>query len=191
MLDFILASGSQSRLKLLRQIGAEPKSIKPADIDETPLKKEKPIDYVQRIAKLKAETIAINNPNENILSGDSIVVVNNKIIQKPKNKQDIELFLKMYSGKNIKCYSAVYFIKKNGSISKKLVLTKIKFKHLSQKDINDILNNKENLAYSSAGGLVLEGLTEALIKSINGSYSNILGLPLYDVRNMFVSAGIM
>ena len=191
MLDFILASGSQSRLKLLRQIGAEPKSIKPADIDETPLKKEKPIDYVQRIAKLKAETIAINNPNENILSGDSIVVVNNKIIQKPKNKQDIELFLKMYSGKNIKCYSAVYFIKKNGSISKKLVLTKIKFKHLSQKDINDILNNEENLAYSSAGGLVLEGLTEALIKSINGSYSNILGLPLYDVRNMFVSAGIM
>lgn len=191
MLDFILASGSQSRLKLLRQMGAEPKSIKPADIDETPLKKEKPIDYVQRIAKLKAETIAINNPNENILSGDSIVVVNNKIIQKPKNKQDIELFLKMYSGKNIKCYSAVYFIKKNGSISKKLVLTKIKFKHLSQKDINDILNNKENLAYSSAGGLVLEGLTEALIKSINGSYSNILGLPLYDVRNMFVSAGIM
>lgn len=191
MLDFILASGSQSRLKLLRQMGAEPKSIKPADIDETPLKKEKPIDYVQRIAKLKAETIAINNPNENILSGDSIVVVNNRIIQKPKNKQDIELFLKMYSGKNIKCYSAVYFIKKNGSISKKLVLTKIKFKHLSQKDINDILNNEENLAYSSAGGLVLEGLTEALIKSINGSYSNILGLPLYDVRNMFVSAGIM
>lgn len=191
MLDFILASGSKSRLKLLRQIGAEPKSIKPADIDETPLKKEKPILYVQRMAKLKAETIAINNPNENILSGDSIVVVNNKIIQKPKNKQDIELFLKMYSGKNIKCYSAVYLIKKNSSISKKLVLTKIKFKHLSQKDINDILNNEENLTYSSAGGLVLEGLTEALIKSINGSYSNILGLPLYDVRNMFVSAGIM
>ena len=191
MLDFILASGSQSRLKLLRQIGAEPKSIKPADIDETPLKKEKPILYVQRMAKVKAETIATNNPNENILSGDSIVVVNNRIIQKPKNKQDIELFLKMYSGKNIKCYSAVYLIKKDGSFSKKLVLTKIKFKHLSQKDINDILNNEENLTYSSAGGLVLEGLTEALIKSINGSYSNILGLPLYDVRNMFVSAGIM
>lgn len=191
MLDFILASGSESRLKLLKQIGAEPKSIKPADIDETPLKKEKPIDYIQRMAKTKAEAIAINNKNENILSGDSIVVVNNRIIQKPKNKQDIELFLRMYSGKNIKCYSAIHLIKKNGSISKKIVLTKIKFKHLSQRDINDILNNEENLAYSSAGGLMLEGLTEALIKSINGSYSNILGLPLYDVRNMFISAGIM
>ncbi|MBO4956558.1 MAG: septum formation protein Maf [Rickettsiales bacterium] len=191
MLDFILASGSQVRLKLLRQIGVEPKAIKPADIDETPLKKEKPIDYVQRMAKMKAEAIAGDNQNENVLSADSIVVVRNRIIQKPKDKKEIELFLNMYSGKNVKCYSAVYFIKKNGSVSKKLVLTKIKFKHLTSKDINDVLSDEKNLAYSSAGGLLLEGFTECLIKSINGSYSNILGLPLYDVRNMLISAGVL
>ena len=66
MLDFILASGSQVRLKLFRQIGVEPKAIRSANIDETPLKKEKPIDYVQRMAKMKAETIAVDNQKENI-----------------------------------------------------------------------------------------------------------------------------
>lgn len=189
--DFILASGSKVRLKLLKQIGIAPKNICPADIDETPLKKEKPEDYVQRMAKNKAEKIAEQYKNENILSADSIVVVRNKIIQKPKDKEDIIDFLNMYSGKNIKCYTAVYLIRKDNIISKKLILTKIKFKHLNKRDIDDVLSREENISYSSAGGLMLEGFTECLVKSIHGSYSNILGLPLYDIRNMFISANIL
>lgn len=91
--------------------------------------------------------------------------------------------------KDIESVTTVFLNKiKNNKYNKK------DFKVDLFEDLNYIknrLNNEENLTYSSAGGLVLEGLTEALIKSINGSYSNILGLPLYDVRNMFVSAGIM
>ncbi|MBR2141291.1 MAG: septum formation protein Maf [Rickettsiales bacterium] len=191
MTDIILASGSKNRLELLNKIGVFPKLVQPADIDETPLKKEKPEDYVQRVAREKVEFVAKYHKNENILSADSIVSVNNRIIQKPKDVEDVKSFLKLYSGKNIKLYTAVYLIKKDGSISKKLVLTKAKFKHLNQRDLEDVLKEKNNaINYSCAGGLSVEGYIECFIKRIDGSYSNIIGLPLYDVRNMLISAGI-
>ena len=145
----------------------------------------------QRVAREKVEFVAKYHKNENILSADSIVSVNNRIIQKPKDVEDVKSFLKLYSGKNIKLYTAVYLIKKDGSISKKLVLTKAKFKHLNQRDLEDVLKEKNNaINYSCAGGLSVEGYIECFIKRIDGSYSNIIGLPLYDVRNMLISAGI-
>ena len=190
MADFILASGSKDRLNLLvNNLNCKPKQITPADIDETPLKKEKPTAYVVRMSNTKALTIKEKFKNDNILAADSIVVVNNKIIQKPKDIEELKYFLSLYSGKNVKCYTSVTFIKKNGDLINKLVLSKVKFKVFNNRDINDLLR-EENISLNTAGGIKIEGFCQALIKKIDGSYSNIRGLPLYEVRNILISAGI-
>lgn len=188
-MDFILASGSKSRLELLKKISCVPKNVVPADIDETPLKKEKPEDYVKRIAKLKALGVAEKYNEENILAADSIVVINRQIIQKPKDVKEIKNFLKKYSNRNVKVLTSVCFIKKDGTITQKVVLTKLKFKSLNPRDIDDCINHSLNL--NCAGGISIEGFCECLVKSINGSYSNIIGLPLYETRNILISAGVL
>lgn len=190
MLDFILASGSQSRLELLKSVDCEPKKVYPANIDEAPLKKEKPENYVKRISLNKALYVKSVFKDDNILSADSIIVAKNRIIQKPKNIDELKYFLTLYSGKNIKCYTSVSFIKKDNTVINKLVLTKIKFKVFNNRDINDILNEK-NISLNTAGGIKIEGFCECLVKRINGSYSNIKGLPLYEARNILISHGIL
>ncbi|MDR1498699.1 MAG: Maf family nucleotide pyrophosphatase [Rickettsiales bacterium] len=189
MANFILASGSESRLRLLKQIYCTPDEVVLANIDETPLRREKPEIYVKRMAKSKAEGVAREYKNKNILAADSIIVANRQIIQKPRNSEETEIFLNLYSGKNIKSLTAVYLIKQDGSHSEKLVETKLKFKHFNQRDISDC--KKYNHAENRAGGINIEGFIECMIKSIHGSYSNIVGLPLYEVRNMLISANIL
>lgn len=188
-MDFILASSSKSRLELLKQINCTPKLIISPDIDESVKKKEKVFEYVQRIVKEKAEKILIEYKNENILSADTIVVCKNIIIQKLNTKKEAEHFFKLYSGKNVKVLTAICFISKIGKISKKLIETKIKFKHLNQKDLDDLLF----YAYTPycSGGFSIESFSESVIKSINGSYSNIKGLPLYETRNILISNNIL
>ncbi len=188
-MDFILASQSKFRLQLLEKIYCVPKKIVPADIDESPLKKEKPEDYVKRIAKSKAMKVAENYKNENILAADSIVALNRQIIQKPHDVEETKTFLKKYSNKNIRALTGVCFIKKDGALILKLVETKIKFKSLNDRDINDSIKYSKNL--SCAGGISIENFSECLIKKINGSYSNIVGLPLYEVRNILISCGVL
>jgi septum formation protein len=188
MSDFILASASESRLKLLEQARFVPKAIIPADIDETPLKKEKPTNYVIRISKEKAAKVAKDSPHENILAADTIVVARNMIVQKLGKEEDIHRYFKLYSGRNIKVLTGVCFIAKNGLITSKLVESKVKFKHMSERDIEDVI--KYGNIFGCAGGLRMESFCEVLVKRINGSYSNILGLPLCDTRNLLISNGI-
>lgn len=186
MLDFILASGSESRINLLKNINYEPRMIYPANIDETPFKKEKPEDYVKRMSSSKALFVKNIFKEDNVLAADSIVVAKNKIIQKPKDIEELKYFLKLYSGKNIKCYTSISFIKKNNDAVNKLVLTKVKFKVFNNRDIEEILDDR-NISMNTAGGIRVEGFCECLIKRIDGSYSNIRGLPLYETRNILIS----
>ena len=186
--DFILGSSSQIRLEILKLANYTPKKIVKPQIDETPLKKEKPICYVERIAKEKAEYIQQLNNGENILSADTIVVANNKIIQKPKDFDEIKNNLKLFSNRNIKVITAIYFINKKDIHTAKIITTKIKFKHFNQRDIDDLL--KYGCDLNCAGGVKVEGFMASMIKNINGEYTNILGMPLYEVRNIFISNGI-
>ena len=189
--DFILASGSKGRLNLLKDcLHCEPKLICPANIDETPLKKEKPQDYNIRMSNTKALSIKEKFKDDNILAADSIVVVNNRILQKPKDIEELKYFLSLYSGRNVKCYTCITFIRKNGELINKLVLTKVKFKVLNNRDINDILK-EENISLDTAGGIKIEGFCQSLVKKIDGSYSNITGLPMYETRNILISSGVL
>ena len=188
MSKFILGSGSPIRLELLKKINFYPDIVEPSNIDETPLKKEKPIDYVKRIAKSKAYALHGKYFGEVILCADTIASTESRIIQKPKDDEEIKKFLKHYSNRNVKTITSVFMITADNKEVQKIVETKIKFKTLNQRDIDEYVNG--GYGRGKAGGLAIESLADSFIIKIVGSYSNILGLPLYETRNMLISAGV-
>ena len=185
--DFILASGSPQRRALLAQIGYVPKKIEPADIDEHVLDEEKPLPYIRRIARAKATAVASLNPNENILSADTIIVVGQKIIQKSPNDIAETEVLKMISGRTHRVITSVCLINKAGHISQKTVTTKIMMKHLTAKEIEEYIKSGE---WHGVAGYKIEGMLAGFVKRIVGSYSGVVGLPLYETKNLLNSAGI-
>lgn len=188
MIKFVLGSASPSRLQLLKQINVKPDIIAPADIDETPQKKEKPLDYVKRMAESKAETLHKKYFGDIILTADTIINYQSRIIQKPHNNEEIRELLNFYSSKNIKVITSIYMITSDNKRAKKTVETTLKFKHLSKLDIDEyILGEYGN---GKAGGIAIESMMDSFIIRIIGSYSNIMGMPLYETRNMLISAGV-
>ena len=188
MVNFVLGSSSKIRLKLLEQINVKPDIIAPADIDETPNKKENPLDYVKRMAESKARCLHTKYFGDVILSADTIMNYQSRIIQKPKDNKEVEKLLEFYSGKNIKVITSVYMITSDNKTAQKTVETTLKFKHLSRLDIGEYVARGYGLG--KAGGVAIESMMESFVIRIIGSYSNIMGLPLYETRNMLISAGI-
>ena len=190
MPKFVLASSSPFRLNLLRKINFVPDIVEGANIDETPYKKEKPLDYVKRMAETKAETLNQKYFGNIILAADTIVNYQTRIIQKPKDKDELISMIKSYSNRSIKLITSVYLIKEDNKRSRKTVITSVKFKPLNQRDIDDYMNIKDIDLMINCGGIAFETLMESFVVRIIGYYSNILGLPLYTVRNMLISAGV-
>ncbi|GMO60910.1 MAG: Maf-like protein [Rickettsiales bacterium] len=187
MKRFILGSGSASRKNLIQQAGFIPDLIEAPDIDETPLKKEKPLDYIKRIAKTKCESLTKKYSDDVILCADTIVSMQNKIFQKAKTDEEVLQCLKQYSGKTTKLITSVC-VYSNGKIAQKTITTSIKYKNFDEKEIADYIKSKQGIG--KAGGIMIEGMLESFVIKIIGNYSNIMGLPLYYVNNMLVSAGI-
>ena len=188
MTRFILGSSSPSRLLLLRQAKFEPDVIAPADIDETPLKKEKPIDYVKRVSELKVRALHEKYFGDVILTADTIIATKSLIMRKAHTDNDVEEFLHHISGRNIRVITSVCVINADNKMAKKTIITSLKYKHLNEIDIKEYIKSGEGL--NKAGGVCIEGMMESFVIKIIGSYSNIMGLPLYETRNMLVSAGI-
>lgn len=185
--DFILASGSSDRYKLLEQVGFLPKRVNPADIDETRMAHEKPLPYVKRMAMEKALAAAKANPNENILAADTIVSAGLRIIQKSKNDAEQEAVMRLLSGRNHKVISAVCLIDKNGKISQRCVTTRITMKRLSEEEIAHYVSSKE---WVGVCGYRIDGLLGGYVKNMVGSFSGVVGLPLYETINLLKGAGI-
>lgn len=185
--NFILASGSPDRYKLLEQMNFLPKGVKPANIDENRLKYERPLPYVKRMALEKAKAVAKENPNENVLAADTIVAVGLRIIQKSKNEQEQEAVMRLLSGRNHKVISAICLIDKNGKITQRCVITRITMKHLSEEEIKEYVLSKE---WVGVCGYRIDGILGGFVKSIVGSFSGVVGLPLYETRNLLKGAGI-
>jgi len=139
VVKFVLGSGSKSRLHLLEQINVIPDVVVPADIDETPKKKENPFDYVKRMAETKAEFLHGRYFGNVILAADTIINHQSRIIQKPHDDEEIRNLLEFYSSKSIKVITSVYMINSDNKRAKKTVSTTIKFKHLSKLDIDEYL----------------------------------------------------
>lgn len=185
--DFILASGSPQRLALLRQVGFEPKKIAPADIDESTHKNEKPNAYVKRMALEKAKKTAELMPNENVLAGDTVVCVGRKILHKAKNKQEQTEIMTLLSGRSSKVISAVCLIGRDGRVVQRCVVSRVLTKKLSSAEIEKYVAGGE---WQGCSGYKIEGSFAGFVRKIIGSYSGIVGLPLFETLNMLKGMGI-
>lgn len=185
--DFILASGSPQRAALLAQIGYIPKLIEPADIDESEKKGEKASAYVKRMACEKAKKIAEQHPGEVILGADTIVVVGAKILHKCKTDEEQTKVMELLSGKAHRVLSAVCIINSTGRHSVRLNTTRVLMKKLTNEEIRNYVANHE---WVGCCGYKIEGELAALVTKMIGSYSGVVGLPLYETRNLLLGVGI-
>jgi len=186
-MELILASASPRRLELLKQIGITPDKITPANIDETPLRRELPAVYTQRMAREKALAIHATNPKSFIIASDTSVVLGRRILQKAENEAEAEFFLKLLSGRRHRVLSGVSVICPKGTQATKLITSTVKFKPLSDEDIKEYIASHE--WKDKAGGYAIQGLAAKYISFISGSYSNIVGLPLYETSIMLKGIG--
>lgn len=185
--DYILASGSPQRIALLRQVAYEPKEILPADICEDCLLYEKALPYVRRMAQEKARHVASLRPNENILACDTVVVAGQRILHKSKNDDEQRAVMQMLSGKTHRVISSVCLINKNGKLSQRTVSTKITMKLLTPQEIEDYVACGE---WHNVCGYKIEGKLAGYVKRMVGSYSGVVGLPLYETLSILKGEGI-
>jgi len=187
--NFILASASPRRVELLSQIGIIPDQIIPADVDETPLENEKPASLAARLARKKAEKVFLENEGSFVLASDTVVACGNRILGKAIGAQQAYQFLKLLSGRRHNVYTGVCFITPKGEISVRTVNTVVKFKNMDQGDLDYYLGQDE--WHGKAGGYAIQGLAARFIRGINGSYSNVVGLPLFETSQLLKGRGYL
>jgi septum formation protein len=184
----VLASASSRRLELLNKINIVPEIIQAANIDETPKKKEKPIEYCKRLAREKGDFVFQNYPDMTVLSADTIVFCSNKIFGKASSDEEARSFLNFFSGRKHSVLTAIYLRNKN--LSKiKYSISKVTFIRLEKKDIDIYLATRE--WENKAGAYAIQGYAERFVKTVNGSYSNIVGLPLQQAFNLLKTSNLI
>lgn len=183
----VLASASPRRLELLKQVGIIPDAVVPADIDETPLKNELPTAYVRRVANGKAKAVRETHKSHFILSADTTVAVGRRILGKSEDTTEIAKWLSLLSGRRHRVITGVSLITPDGKQRDKLVTSIVQFKRLTERDIEKYIASDE--WRGKAGGYGIQGQASGLISYISGSYTGIVGLPLYETLNMLESAG--
>lgn len=179
-MKLILASASPQRKELLGNVGIVPDEIIPADIDETPFKNEKPRDYVKRVAIAKAEEVAKNNDGI-ILAADTIAAVGTRIIGKAADEAEARKHISLMAGRKHTVYTGVCVIA-GEKRSVKVVETKVRFKKLTPQELDWYIATGEWKGRS--GSFTLMGAASAFIESVHGSHTNVIGLPVCEVRNI-------
>jgi len=185
---FILASASPRRLQLLERIGVRPDHILPAGLDETPGKQELPLQYANRMAEEKALHIYQQHPTAIVLGADTVVACGRRILPKADNAPTARTCLQLLSGRRHRVITSVCLITPDKTIYKKTVMTSVKFKRLSAGEVDRYIATGQ--WQGKAGGYSIQESAECLIQAIQGSYSNIVGLPLYETRHLLLHAGL-
>jgi septum formation protein len=177
----ILASSSPRRLELLAQVGITPVEISPTHINEEPLDREKPADLALRLAEEKLLACPTKEDHF-ILAADTVVACGQRILPKAEDESQARFCLGLLSGRRHKVYGGLALRTASDKIFSRLVVTTVQFKKMDPKEIDLYLRSKE--WQGKAGGYAIQGLAAQYIKSIQGSYSNIVGLSLYDTLQM-------
>ena len=181
-LRLVLGSASPRRLALLAQIGVRPDAILPAEIDETPRPREEPRALAERLASEKAlASAAIAAGRADLtpcltLGADTVVGVGRRILPKCETREDAKLCLDLLSGRGHRVFTGLALVTGGGAVRRRLVETRLRFKHLSPNEVEAYLASAE--WRGKAGGYAIQGLAGAFVERLVGSYSNVVGLPL-------------
>jgi septum formation protein len=190
---FVLASGSPRRLALINQVGIEPDMLLPADVNETPLRGELPRACATRLAKAKAQAaLTIVRQDEDvkgsfILAADTVVAVGRRILPKAELLEEASQCLRLLSGRNHRVYTAICLVTPKEGFRQRLVETRVRFKRLSDMDMEAYLASGE--WRGKAGGYAAQGLAGTFIVKMVGSYTNVIGLPLYESMALLEGEG--
>ncbi|TVR99102.1 MAG: septum formation protein Maf [Rhodospirillales bacterium] len=183
----ILASASPRRLELLAQIGIRPDLVLPTDVDESPLKRELPRDTAQRLARAKAEAAAAVQPDGLVIAADTVVACGRRCLPKPDDPETARQCLALLSGRRHRVYGGVAVRAPDRAATVRLVTTVVAFKRLSEAEVAGYLASGE--WGGKAGGYAIQGLAALFVRWIAGSYSNVVGLPLFETAALLAGVG--
>ena len=185
----VLASASPRRVALLAQIGVKPDSVAPAEIDERSRKREVPRDLARRLAVAKASTVAERFPGSWVLGADTVVACGRRALPKATTETEARACLQRLSGRRHRVYGGVALVDPQGGVTDRLVITAVAFKRLSRKEMDAYLASRE--WEDKAGAYAIQGMAAAFVRSIIGSYSNVVGLPLYETAALLNSRNLL
>jgi septum formation protein len=183
----VLASASPRRLDLLAQAGVVPDRIDPPEIDETALKAETPRLAASRLARAKAAAGAAAHPGAYVLGADTVVAVGRRLLGKPGTEAEAGAMLALLSGRGHRVYTGVALAAPDGRLATRLSETRVKFKRLGARDIAALLACGE--WRGAAGGYRIQGRAGACVIALIGSYTGVVGLPLYETMGLLAGMG--
>ncbi|PZA10333.1 septum formation inhibitor Maf [Rhodopseudomonas palustris] len=189
----VLASGSPRRLALLNQAGIEPDALRPADVDETPIRGELPRACANRLARAKADaalqSIQLDDDlrGSYLLTADTVVAVGRRILPKAELTDEAAQCLRLLSGRNHRVYTAVCLVTPKEGFRQRLVETRVRFKRLTEDDISGYVDSGE--WRGKAGGYAVQGIAGSFVVKLVGSYTNVVGLPLYETISLLGGEG--
>lgn len=185
MNQLILASASPRRKQLLAQIGITPDAVSPADIDETPIPGEPPRAYAERLGLEKAQ--AVHKDGQYTLAGDTVVALGRRILPKAETDAEVRACLERVSGRAHHVITSVCVMAPDGQVAKRLSDTRVIVKRLTEDEIAAYIESQEGVG--KAGGYAIQGRFGAHIKQISGSYTGVMGLPVFETAQLLTGLG--
>lgn len=183
----VLASASPRRLELLKQIDIEPDVVAPTEIDETPLPRELPRTYAARMAERKSAWALMEHQGSWVIAADTVVALGRRILGKASNIDEARQYLMLLSGRRHRVFGAITVVAEDGRAAHRVVETVVTFKRLHSLDVDRYLDSRE--WRDKAGAYAIQGAAGAFVRQISGSYSNVVGLSLYDLWSMLEGLG--
>ncbi len=183
----ILASASPRRLELLRQIGVVPDAVVPALVDESVRPRELPRAHAARLAAAKAQAVAARFPDDFVLAADTVVACGRRILPKALDAAAARACLGLLSGRRHRVIGGVVLMAPGGRSAVRLVTTTVAMKRLTSDEIAAYLASGE--WHDKAGGYAIQGRAAAFVRHLGGSYSNVVGLPLYETAALLSGLG--
>ena len=183
----VLASASPRRLELLRQVGLMPDCIDPADIDEIPRRGELPPAHAMRLAQEKAQAVSPRHAGAYVLAADTVVACGRRILPKTEDEANARSCLELLSGRRHRVHGGIALVSPDGRLASRRVDSQVAFKRLSEAEIAAYLRSSE--WQGKAGGYAIQGHAAALIRWVSGSYSNVVGLPLFETVQLLAGRG--
>jgi septum formation protein len=182
----ILASSSPRRQELLREAGFV-FEVHPAHVPEERLAGEPPLQYACRLAREKAQAVARDFPGRYVLGADTIVVVDDEVLEKPRDAEDAARMLRLLSGREHQVITAVSLVRPEGKSDTRTSPTQVYFCEVAEEEIRRYISSGEPM--DKAGAYAIQGGAAQWIQRIEGEYSNVVGLPLSLVKEMLRTSG--